>query len=308
MKWKVMRMRNCLLTQWLVFAWLLCGALAARAIVVFSTYSPYHYIEVVDEGGTRILSFNGSRETKMNRENPLQGHFEYTEYFHMPWLWNTNISRVLMIGLGGGSTQRSYQHYYTNVMVDSVELDPEVVKVAKNYFRVTETPTHRIHLQDGRIFLRRTTNIYDVILMDAYSTTRYGSSIPPHLTTKEFFTLARNHLGSNGVMAYNIIGTVKGWNADFVGGLFRTMREVFPHVYLFPANESQNVVLVATKSPERFDAARVRKEGMALARDRIVTLPTFTRRLQSFVDVPPPSASRSPVLTDDRAGVEGLLR
>jgi spermidine synthase len=291
-----------------ICASLLCSVLAARAIVVFSTYSAYHYIEVVDEGGTRTLSFNGSRETRMNRDNPLQGHFEYTEYFHMPWLWNTNIKRVLMIGLGGGSTQRSYRHYHTNVFVDTVELDPAVVNVAKSYFGVTETPTHRIHLQDGRIFLRRTTNIYDVILMDAYSTTRYGSSIPPHLTTKEFFTIARSHLSTNGVMAYNIIGTVKDWNADFVGGLFRTMREVFPQVYLFPAGESQNVVLVATKSAERFDAARVQKEGVALARSKTVTLPTFTRRLQSFLNTPPPSASRSPVLTDDRARVEGLLR
>ena len=301
-------MRSFFSKRLVLFVSLLCSVLSARAIVVFSTYSPYHYIEVVDEGGVRTLSFNGSRETRMNRDNPLQGHFEYTEYFHMPWLWNTNIKRVLMIGLGGGSTQRSYQHYYTNVMVDSVELDPEVVKVAKSYFRVTETPTHRIHLQDGRIFLRRTTHIYDVILMDAYSTTRYGSSIPPHLTTKEFFTIARNHLSTNGVMAYNIIGTVKHWNADFVGGLFRTMREVFPQVYLFPAAESQNVVLVATKSAERFDAARVQKEGGALVRNKVVMLPTFTRRLQSFVNTTPPSASRSPVLTDDRARVEGLLR
>ena len=77
-------MRNFPLTRLIIFAWLLCGALAARAIVIFSTYSPYHYIEVVDEGGTRTLSFNGSRETRMNRDNPLQGHVEYKEYFHMP--------------------------------------------------------------------------------------------------------------------------------------------------------------------------------------------------------------------------------
>src|SRR5688572_32123150 len=99
----------------------------ASAVVVFSTFSAYQHIEVIDEGGVRTLSFNGSMETRMYREVPLQGHFEYTEYFHMPWLWNTNLKRVLMIGLGGGSTQRSYQHYYTNVFVDTVELDPVVV-------------------------------------------------------------------------------------------------------------------------------------------------------------------------------------
>jgi spermidine synthase len=280
----------------------------ATGAVVFSAYSAYHHIEVVDEGGMRTLSFNGSMETRMLREVPLQGHFEYTEFFHMPWLWNTNIQRVLMIGLGGGSTQRSYQHHYTNVIVDSVEIDPVVVRVAKDFFRVTETPSHRIHVSDGRIFLRRSTNAYDVILMDAYATTRYGSSVPPHLTTKEFFLLARSRLTTNGVMGYNVIGQTRGLNADFVGGLYRTMREVFPQVYLFPSTTTQNVVLMATRSTERFDAARVRREGQALMRSGRITLPEFEARLEAFDNNTPPTASRSPVLTDDRARVEGLLR
>ena len=291
-----------------IIAVLFVGVLTSGAAVVFNVYSAYHYIEVTDNAGVRMLSFNGSMETRMHVNQPLQGHFEYTEFFHMPWLWNTNIKRVLMIGLGGGSTQRSYQHYYTNVQVDTVELDPVVVRVAKDYFYVTESLTHRIHLQDGRVFLRRTTNLWDVILMDAYATTRYGSSVPPHLTTKEFFTQVRNHLPTNGVLAYNLIGEVEGWNQDFVGGMYRTIREVFPQVYLFKAKESRNVVLIATRSNERYDITRVQKEGAALMRNGRIRLPDFTTRLQSFVNFPPSSANRVPVFTDDRAGVEGLLR
>ena len=287
---------------------LLWCAVSLPAAVVFQTFSAYHHILVVDEGGIRTLKFNNSMETKMSLANPLQGHFEYTEYFHMPWLWNTNLQRVLMIGLGGGSTQRSYQHYYPNVMVETVELDPVVVVVARKYFGVQETPTHKIHQNDGRVFLRRTTNTYDAIIMDAYTTTRYGSSIPPHLTTKEFFTLANQRLSTNGVLAYNLIGQLSGWRADIVGSLYRTMKEIFPHVYLFPAKQSQNIVLVATRSVERFDAARVQQRGAALLRSGTVKLPSFAFRLPSFLNVPPSTAARSPVLTDDRSGVEGLLR
>lgn len=293
----------------LVFiAALLCCAISLPAAVVFQTFSPYHHILVVDEGGIRTLKFNNSMETKMSLANPLQGHFEYTEYFHMPWLWNTNLQRVLMIGLGGGSTQRSYQHFYTNVMVETVELDPVVVTVAKKYFSVRETSKHKIHQDDGRVFLRRTTNTYDAIIMDAYTTTRYGSSIPPHLTTKEFFALANQRLATNGVLAYNIIGQLSGWRADIVGSLYRTMKEVFPRVYLFPAKQSQNIVLIATKSVEPFDAPRVQRQGAALMRSGAVKLPAFVLRLASFLNVAPPTAARSPVLTDDRSGVEGLLR
>lgn len=278
-----------------------------RAETVFDRYSRYHHVQVIDNGGYRTLSFNGSMETRMSLANPLQGHFEYTEYFHMPWLWNHDIKRVLMIGLGGGSTQRSFQHYYTNVMVDTVEIDPVVIEVAKKYFGVTETSHHQIHNSDGRVFLRRTSKQYDVIIMDAYTTTRYGSSIPPHLTTREFFELANRHLTTNGVLAYNVIGQIQGWRANIIGAMYRTMKEVFPQIYLFPARSSMNVVIIATKTPEKFDAARVQRETTALEHSKHSLLPDFTTRIRAFENTPPPSAATSPVLTDDRAPVESLM-
>ena len=286
----------------------LLGCLAGRAAVVFDRISAYHHIQVIDEGNMRRLSFNGSWETRMSLADPRKGHFEYTEYFQMPWIWNTNIHRVLMAGLGGGSTQRAYQHYYPKVLVDTVEIDPIVVAVAKKYFHVTETPRLRIHTNDARVYLRRSTNTYDVILMDAYSTTRYGSSLPAHLTTKEFFTIANAHLNTNGVLAYNVIGQVQGYRAGVVGALYRTMKAVFPQVYMFPADGSQNVVLLGTRSPTYFTPARVQHEAATLVRSGTVTLPTFYRRSRKFIATPPPGAAQSPVLTDDYAPIESLLQ
>jgi spermidine synthase len=281
---------------------------SAQKVVQFDRISAYHHIQVYDENLTRTLSFNGSWETTMSLTNPLGGHFEYTEYFQMPWLWNHDIKRVLMEGLGGGSTPRAYQHYYTNVMVDMVEIDPVVVEVAKKYFNVEETNNFKIHLNDGRVFLRQTTNVYDLILMDAYSTTRYGSSLPRQLVTKEFFTLASQHLSTNGVLAYNVIGQIQGFRATLVGAMYRTMSEVFPHVYMFPAVETQNIVFVATKSDDPFTFARAMEEARNLIRSGTVTLPTFVQRTRSFTQQPPPNASTSPLLTDDYAPIDSLLQ
>src|SRR5262249_31986953 len=111
---------------------------STHGAVVFEKTSAYHTIRVVDNQGIRTLSFDNSMETQMSLFDPLKGHFEYTEYFHMPWLWNTNMTNVLMIGLGGASTQRAYQHYYTNVLVDAVEIDPVVVEIAKKFFHLNE--------------------------------------------------------------------------------------------------------------------------------------------------------------------------
>lgn len=277
------------------------------AAVVFETVSPYNRIRVVDRGGIRILSFDGSQETRMSLANPLQGHFEYTEFFHLPWIWNPKIERVAMIGLGGGSIQRAYQHYYPNVQIDSVDIDPEVVRIAKQYFHVKESPHHRIHVQDGREFIRRSQEIYDVILVDAYTTGPQGSSVPPQLASREFFEITSERLTDNGVLMFNAIGSLAGQRADMIGALYNTIHAVFPQVYLFPARESVNVVFLATKTSERYDARRLLEQAQIRIRDGTVTLPTFTHRVRSYVATPPRTAAHSPVLTDSYAPIDGLI-
>lgn len=276
--------------------------------VLLDTTSVYHHILVYDENNIRVLSFDGSMETKMSLADNLKGHFEYTEYFQMPWLWNNHIQKVCMVGLGGGSTQRAYSHYYPDVMVDTVELDPKVSEVAKQYFGVKETAKQKIHIMDGRMYLRRSKSMYDVIIMDAYTSNKYGSYIPYHLATKEFFEIASSHMTDDGVLCYNVIGQIYGWRADIIGALYNTLSEVFPHVYMFPANESQNVVMIATKSKQKYTTRMIKDEFDELTKKGIITNPTFRSRIFSFKDVLPSTANRSPILTDDFAPTDGLLR
>jgi spermidine synthase len=257
---------------------------------------------------TRTLYFDNAMESRMSLTNPLRGHFEYTEYFHMPWLWNDRLTNVLMIGLGGGSTQRAYQRLYPEVTVETVEIDPVVAQVARQYFGLKETPTQRVQISDGRVFLRRTSTRYGAILLDAYLSNRYGSSIPYHLATKEFFELAASHLSTNGVLAYNVIGTMQGWRADLLGAIAKTMRAVFPQVYYFPARESQNVVIIGTKSAERVTFNALQQRVFALNRSKRVMLPNLARRAHVFQVEPPANYDRCPVLTDDFAPIDGLSR
>ena len=286
-----------------------CAILASSSLsaeVVFEATSPYHHIRVTEENGLRTLCFDDATETRMSLQDPLKGHFEYTEYFHLAWLWNPQLTNVLMIGLGGGSAQRAFEHYYPGVKLETVEIDPMVVQVAKDYFNFKESGKQQVHVEDGRVFLRRSTARYDLILLDAYVGGRYGSSIPQHLATQEFFKLVREHLTPNGVAAYNVIGTTSGWHADIVGAIYRTLKTVFPQVYLFPARGSQNVVLLATVAGFKADMYTLRQRAAALVQIRQITMPAFRERLEALQAQPPASAARSPVLTDDYAPVEGL--
>jgi spermidine synthase len=289
-----------------LFAAVLLAPPNTRAVEIYQVTSPYHHIRVLEDGPTRTLCFDEATESRVSMQDPWRGHFEYTEYFHMPWLWNTNLSRVLMIGLGGASTQQSFEHYYTNLTIDTVEIDPLVVRVTEDYFGFQPSDRQRVFVEDGRMFLRRSTAKYDLIIIDAYVHGRYGSSIPQHLATKEFFLLVRDHLTTNGIVADNVIGTLGQWHSDIVGALYRTLKAVFPQAYLFPATSSLNVVLLATRAKVLPDINGLRQRADLLVQSRRVTLPTFRERLERLRLTPPASAADSPVLTDDYAPVEGL--
>ena len=285
-----------------------CGlAWFSQAEIVFETTSPYHHIRVRDTQGMRTLLFDNGQESRISLTNSLMGHFEYTEYFHMPWLWNDRIERVLMIGLGGGTTALAWQHYYTNVMFEAVELDPKVVQVAKIYFHLSESPKLKIHNEDGRLFLRRNRQKYDVILLDAYTIGRYGSSIPYSLVTREFFALASDRLTPNGVLAYNVIGSAQSDRENIVSAIYKTMGSVFPRVHCFAASSSQNVILLATKSSQAASLPFLTKRWMDLTHSGWRTLPNFENRLKNYQFDPPPAAAQSRILTDDFAPTDGML-
>lgn len=273
---------------------------------IYEVTSPYHHIRVLDDGNFRTLCFDDALETSMSIQNPLTGHYEYTEYFHMAWLWNTNISKVLIVGLGGGSAQRSFERYYPQVTVDSVEIDPTVFEVAKDYFNFRESDRQKVHLEDGRVYLRRSNARYDLIVLDAYVRGRYGSCLPQHLATQEFFQIVHDHLTTNGVVAYNVIGNVTGWRAEIVGAIYRTLNSVFPQVYLFRCTSSQNIVLIATKARGRADMNGLRQRANSMVQSGRITIPGFLDRLSNFQATPPLNLSRCPTLTDDYAPVEGL--
>jgi spermidine synthase len=289
------------------FARIASAALSSNPITVFETTSVYHHIRVIDQDGLRTLKFDGAPQSKMATLNPLQGHFEYIDYFHMPWLWNSNITNVLMIGLGGGSVQRLVERYSPQVMIETVEIDPVVVDVARDYFQFNESPNQKVHVEDGRVFLRRSSAKYGAIIMDAYVHHRYGSAVPYHLATKEFFELARDHLTTNGVVAYNVISMTRNTQADLLGSIYKTLKAVFPQVYMFAAQTSQNMVLVATLLPQKMTLADLQQRAIPLIRSKRVASPSLWGRLNSFRDSTPSNLAMCKVLTDDFAPVDGLL-
>ena len=269
--------------------------------VVYETQTQYQELRVVDRGDTRTLYLDGQRHSAMDLSEPDRHVFTYTRYFHVPFLFAEDpgeIDRVLFIGGGGFTGPKRFEREY-DVTVDVVELDPEVVRVAEEYFRLEESDRLNVHVGDGREYLRETNRTYDLIVLDAYK----KDKVPFHMTTEEFMRLADRRLSEEGMLLANLISAPEGPASKFYRAEYRTMDRVFPQVYAFPtagAGVVQNIELVATKNETVVteETLRERNERRDVGVDLSRELDTY-RREEDVGD--------APVLRDDYAPVDTLL-
>lgn len=218
--------------------------------VIYERDSAYHQISVLEDGLNRYLRFNRSFQGGMVLRDPYESPFLYSSYAHLARVFHPGTRRVLMIGLGAGAIPKRFTRDYPEVAVDTVELDPAVVDVAKRYFEVKEDARHRIIVQDGRVYVRRSEATYDVVILDAY----FAEGIPFHLATKEFLELVRDHLAPGGIVVSNIIGAIDGPQSKLFRALYKTYASVFPGLYPFPvafgldrnATETRTIILISS--------------------------------------------------------------
>jgi spermidine synthase len=181
------------------------------------------------------------------------------------------------------------------------------VTVARRYFGLPNDPRLEVAVEDGRRYLARHDELWDVIVIDAF----YSDSIPFHLTTREFLELARSRLAPGGVIVTNVIGILSGSGSQLFRSLYRTYGTVFPTVLVHPVMERgdddgslRNIILVATegaKPTEAFLASRWNDLRRANPRIADLTKAIGNRRLGRF------PVADVPVLTDDYAPTDALL-
>ncbi len=273
--------------------------------VLFERDSMYSRISVRDEGGIRTLYFNSFPQSRMSLMNPDEGAFEYTRFAHIAFALNPQIRKVLLIGLGGGSINRAFFKNHPEVEVHTVEIDPMVVQVANQFFGLPNSPKHKVIVEDGRKYLRTTNETYDYIFLDAYLASPYAPYIPFHLATKEFFELVHKKLNSNGVLGYNVIGTVSSVNNATTRAIYKTVSYRFGPVYFIPAMTSMNVVLMATKSEKYPSTTDLLKRAVEQIRQKSIMLPDYLGLVGRIQTVVLPTDD-VPVLTDEYAPVETL--
>lgn len=278
------------------------------AAVVFQRDTVYHRISVSDEGRVRYLKLDNYWQSAIDLDQPARTVFAYSDYMHLPLTFVPQVRRVALVGLGGGTVPRRYVQDYPSVQMDVAEIDPAVVETARRWFGLPEEQRLRLSAGDGRLFLLRSTERYDVILLDAYLI----DTIPFHLATVEFFRLAAARLAPGGVLASNVIGALEGEDSRLFRAIYKTFRSVFPTVYVFPVGHGafssaellRNIIIVGSMEPavpsEEIQARAARLAG------GVVRLPGFVDAAATLYQ----GTIRTedvPLLTDDFAPIDALI-
>ncbi len=159
--------------------------------------------------------------------NNGQSIYEYAYFLQfLPYALNPDGKNCLVIGLGAGVVPAWYKSQGVNTEV--VDIDPAVVDIARNYFGFN--PSIPVHVEDARYFLVNARQRYDFMVLDVFN----GDTTPGHLLSVEAMRLAKQRLSSDGVLAVNLVGSLKH-HTLMTASIIKTLRSVFDQVDIYPA-------------------------------------------------------------------------
>jgi spermidine synthase len=206
--------------------------------VLFETTSPFGRIVVEQQGAKRALRLGEQRvvQTVTTLGKPSEIDSEYIQLAMATFLFVPEVKRVLVIGLGGGAMPMFLRWVDPALVIDVVEINPEVVRIAKEWFHFREDTRLRAHIADGLAFVEEPGPRYDVILLDAYA----PDFVPPHLTTMRFLTALTNRLSASGVVVSNVWGPPSLQYETIVAA----QRAAFPELYILRCVREDNQLLI----------------------------------------------------------------
>ena len=235
-------------------------------VLIHEVRSEFSHIRVKDRGSLRTLYFvrdSGEEvvETAMDLRAPHILQVAYTRTMFASFLLKPRQESCLIVGLGGGAMVHFLNHFFPDLTVDIVEIDPAVVGIARDYFGTRPGPRTRIFTEDAFSYIKRTTDRYDVIYMDAFlkpSEATDVTGVPRHLQTVAFFKSLQTRLKEDGLVIFNLNQNSET-NADI-----RNIHAAFPTVYVFRVPSSGNVVVIGSLDSKKVRDMELRKRGQTL--------------------------------------------
>ena len=142
---------------------------------------------------------------------------------------------ILLIGGGyAGSLEQVLKHPVKKV--DYVELDPLIIKMAQKYLPPVKDDRVSILNSDGRLFVKKTDSLYDVIILnipDPYT------AMLNRFYSLEFFGEIKKILAPGGVFSFSLMSSENYINheqAYYLASAYKTLQKEFDDVKVLPGD------------------------------------------------------------------------
>lgn len=168
---------------------------------------------------------------------------------HLTLLQQEKPQDILLLGGGFNGALVEILKYPSVEKIDYVELDSEMLEVAKKYLskelqEALKNPKVKINFADGRAFLKQTKNNYDIAIVNLPNP---STALLNRFYTQEFFEEVKKHLSENGIMATYISSPTDYYSREtqnLLASIYKTIAQVFPHVLVLP---EENVLFLASQ-------------------------------------------------------------
>jgi hypothetical protein len=278
---------------------LLFGAPAPQppSTLIWSGDSAYNRILVLEKDGKRWLVLNDSQFAQtVEMVGGGSSGFYLDEFALGPVV--VPAKKLLVLGMGAGGSIQAARAVAPAIEIDAVEIDPEVVRVAGEFFGMPQNdPKLRVHIADARPWLAEHEAKSDLVNIDLF---QGGPYVPFYLTTVEFFELVRARMTDDGVLMVNVYD--ESAKHELLEAMGATMRQVFPAVEKLSRPDGNHILFAFPEKRDILETAVRLKEGAGPAWVRELSM----KAAGEIVEFEPKGGAV--IFTDDLAPIERMTR
>jgi len=245
--------------------------------------SIYRNVVITEEADVRCMRFETRRKRVTNQAcidllDPNRLVFEYVQGILAGYAVKPKPKRILIIGLGGGVLSNIMHDISPDAEIINVDIDPVVVKLAREYFSYNENEQVKTEIKDGRVYVKRALlkkQKFDWIILDAFN----GDYIPEHLMTKEFLSEVKALLSPNGIMSANTFSSSRLYDHESV-----TYQSVFEQLQILQSPSKGNRIIFACNC-EDFSLTKSIDEAIQKKMNRYkLNIGRLLKRLDNEID------------------------
>lgn len=242
---------------------------------IHKAISDLEMVEVTEVDGVRSMHLGSPTiQSSMKVRDPFALVLAYSWGMLSSLLFKPDIRNTILVGLGGGSIAKYVWKACPQITQTVVELNPQVIQVARSHFFVPEDDERLTIIKgDGIAYIQQHLGGCDWLMMDAFG----SNGLPPDFCTQAFFDDCAEALTPDGLFAINLWGSDKKFDI-----YMQRIEQTFDQrVLMMPTGKPGNIIVFGFK-PELVipDLITLRKRAQEAMQTHAIQFLDLIDRLQ----------------------------